>query len=158
LFVIRRHDALRRAGDNDRAVTILKQDVLKDNDPNGISVTDSEADCVARATVDRLGIVRLEQMGMEVGPGTAPTLDEADLTSAEKDALFSIFDRCADFTSKLAALLIAGAQLSQAEATCVAERYEQSGLLRRSLFSSDFDPALNDEIDQAFADATAACT
>lgn len=94
---------------------------------------------------------------MDPDAGMAATLTAPPLTTTEADQLYAIFGRCADLKSKVATFLSADGQLSAPEAACVADRYESDGLLRRSLFS-DFDPALNDDIDQTLAAATAACT
>ena len=136
----------------------VKQDLVETTDPKALSFTDSEADCAARATVDALGMARLQELGMNLESGTAPARTEPPLTTTEADALYAVWGRCADLKSKVAALLSADGELSPGQAACVVDRYEASGLLRRSLFGKDFDPALNHEIDQTLAAATAACT
>lgn len=135
----------------------VKQDLVHNADPNALTFTDSEADCVARATVEALGITRLRELGMNLESGTAPARTQPPLTNTEADELYAVYDRCANLKSKVATFLSADGQLSPGQADCVAERYESAGLLRRSLFGKDFDPALNEQIDQTLAAATAAC-
>jgi hypothetical protein len=140
------------------AVKTVKQDLVENADPNALTFADTEGDCAARASVEALGVPRLQELGMNVETGIAPSRTEPPLTKTEADELYAIYGRCADLKAKVADFLSAGGELAPGAAACVAERYEAAGLLRRSLFGADFDPALNDEIDQTLATATAACT
>jgi hypothetical protein len=131
---------------------------LDRSDPNAVDFTPAEADCMTGATVDRLGVARLEETGLDAADDEPPKLTEPPLTAEEADALYAIYGQCTDLTAKVAGFLAAEGALSPETADCVAKRYEASGLLRRSLFGAESDEALNRQIDDELTSATRACS
>ena len=57
----------------------------------------------------------------------------------------------------MAATIARDATLTEVQARCVAEGYVASDAFREAIFSEDFDPALNERIDDALALAAQAC-
>jgi hypothetical protein len=146
---------VRDVGGTDEAVEVLAEGFAEGGDANGLAFDASEADCVARAVADGIATDRLQELGLNTTSGDMPELHEPPLTTSEADIVYGAYDGCTDLTVAVAVLL--GPSESGADPQCVAQRYVDSGLLRESLFSADFDQALNDRIDAALADANTAC-
>jgi hypothetical protein len=125
------------------------------DDPNGLHFTDEEARCTAERIVRSLGVARLGELGLAVDADTPPELSEPPLTQEEGDAVFAAIDECIDLEGQIVDF-IAGGDVSEAQAGCVARRYLATDLPRRALLSG-YDPELNAEIDATMDQAAGQC-
>lgn len=136
------------------AVDVIAGDLLETaEDPNALPVDEESARCIAERVVLGFEPERLEELGLDVEAGTGVTLAEPPLSEEEADAAFGIFGSCIDLIAELAAVFAEDG----VDATCAAEHYRDSGLLREALFSPDYDEALNTRIDAALDEAFTTC-
>ena len=141
--------------DEARAVELFTEQFAGYDDPNGLRFTDEEARCAAEAAVQALGLARLVELGFDATAEDLSALDDAALDDDESDAMYQAIAGCIDFAAQLTDIFVQGG-IDEAAARCVAERYLETGLAQQSM-TSDYDPALNDQIDAALAEARRAC-
>lgn len=138
---------------------LVAGDIDAEDDPNALDFGPAGADCFAARVVDDLGVERLEQLGYDVETGASPStaIFAAQLGEEEQARLFGALGDCVDLPAVLSQVFQRDIALPAPQADCVATTYLDSGLLERSLFSSEPDPALNQEIDDTLAAATESC-
>jgi hypothetical protein len=124
-------------------------------DPNALQFGDEGAQCAAEGTVEELGVARLEELGVDPAGDEITGNPLGGLTDDESVAVFDVIDGCIDLESQVVRLFTAEG-LTDEQATCIAERYLDTDLLRRSVLS-DPDPELNAEIDETLTTAAASC-
>ena len=80
----------------------------------------SEARCVAQKIVDDLGADRLSELGFRPGTSGA-SLNDIDLSVAERDVVASDFMGCVNMTDAVAGLLMGDGRMEAKPALCVAQ-------------------------------------
>ncbi len=87
-----------------------------------------QAQCAAEQIVATLGAARLSELGYRPATSGA-SLNDIDLTAAERDSVALLFEGCVDMTEAVATLLLGDGRLSTAASTCVAEGLAQQDQL-----------------------------
>ena len=133
-------------------VDALSSEILSDGD--GFTTDQAEADCVAEGTYDAIGADRLAEVGITVD---SPDPSAADLTEAEIDELVDAVFGCVDMKASFAAS-IAGDDLSEDDATCIADELGDDGLkeLTKQGLSADED-IITEEFIALITSAAEAC-
>lgn len=126
------------------------------DDAHALQFDEDGAQCMARGVLEELGEERLEELGLDVAAGRGPTLASPPLEPDEADRVYELTGRCVDLIGQTAALFEESG-LATEEANCVAVEYARSGVLAEALSSEEFDPELNQRIDDAIDAAMAAC-
>ena len=149
-------DRASEAPDRQAVLRLIEQEVRNESeDPNALQLAD-EAPCVANGLVEELGTDRLVELGLDVDAGTPPDLQVPPMSNAEADEVLAVFGACVDLVQQVAAALAGDAQPTS-EVRCIAARYVDTQALRDALFSDGYDPEVNAHVDEALADAAAAC-
>jgi hypothetical protein len=149
--------ALDESSDAGRAVEILAVNNFSDSgDVNAVQFTPDEARCTAEAVVGALGVVRLQELGLELGAGSEPTLVEPPLTTAEADAVFAAITGCVDVEGQITDMLVRG-RVPEDDAECVARGFVDSGIIRRTLLTDEDHQPSADEVNGALSSAGLAC-
>jgi len=124
---------------------------------NSIRFEDDDARCAAARILDAFEPQRLEELGLDVEAGEGPELSQPPLTETEGGAVYDALDGCTDLVDQVGTALRSDAGLADDVAACVADRYEESGVLRDSLLAPDFDEALTARIDATILESIEAC-
>lgn len=143
------------SSDEEAAVDILAAELADGDAPNAVPFDDEEARCTAEGLVDQLGVGRMAELGVETATGEVTQDPLTSMTDEESVAAFDVILECTDAEGELVDILISEG-MSQELAGCVAGRYLETDLPRRSVMS-EYDPELNAEIDAALAEAETAC-
>ena len=78
--------------------------------------------------MDTLGPPRLSELGFRPATSGA-SLNDIDLTDAERELVAAQFTSCVDMREAVAAILMGDSHMEAREATCLADGLEQQGLL-----------------------------
>lgn len=87
----------------------------------------SQARCAAENIVATLTPARLSELGYRPATSGA-SLNDIDLTSAERDSVSLLFQQCVDMTQAVASLLAGNGRMSTKAALCMARGLEDKGL------------------------------
>jgi hypothetical protein len=102
-----------------------------------------QARCAAQAIVGDLGADRLSELGYRPGTSGA-SLNDIDLSVAERDVVVNDFMECVDMTDAVAGLLMGDGRMEPKPALCVAKGLESKGDLRPFVeawaFGEEVDP------------------
>lgn len=79
------------SGSNDAIVSAISEGILEGS---GGVLNQEEADCMAQAMVDEIGVERLIELGLEANEGTTDPLSV--LTTEEQDAVYDAMLNCVD--------------------------------------------------------------
>ena len=115
------------ASDRAAAVDVIARDLLAY--PRAEFTSDEDPRCVADAIVDRVGLERLTELGLDIETDDAPTLWQPELTEAEGDVVYAAYDDCLDFESSDIDRFMADG-LSPGQARCASDAYRASGIPR----------------------------
>jgi hypothetical protein len=120
-----------------------------------------EAECAATRIVDTLGPPRLSELGYRPATSGA-SLNDIDLTDAERDIVASTFAACVDMRQAVASLFMGDGDMESREALCIADGLEQQDLLdpfaRAWAFGRTVNPSANDgELAIALMDLVEVC-
>jgi hypothetical protein len=116
--------------------------------------SDEQADCAAERIVEGIAPERLQDL--DVGSGS--DLTKLPFSGAEREIVFDVLRACVDLADQVAETIGRDAGLPEDVASCIGERYVATDVFREALLSPDFDPALNDRVEAALAEAMTACT
>jgi hypothetical protein len=116
--------------EHDAAVALVAADLVAY--PRAELRSDEESACVARGIVERLGIDRLEALGLDLGARQAPRLYGDDLTQDEGDEVYAAYDQCLDLGQRDVEGFMADG-LTERQARCVADGYRATGIPRAHL-------------------------
>jgi len=89
-----------------------------------------QAECAATQIVDGLTPQRLSDLGYRPGNAGA-SLNEIDLTDAERNIVAMHFAACVDMHEAVAGLMMGNSHMEAREATCIADGLRDQGLLGR---------------------------
>ena len=87
-----------------------------------------QATCAATSIVDTLGTPRLSELGYRPGTSGA-SLNDIDLTDAERDVVAAKFASCVDMTDAIASVFMGDSHMDAKEATCMADGLAKQDLL-----------------------------
>jgi hypothetical protein len=132
---------------------LIQRGLEQADQDNALHFTEDEADCVADRVMEDISDDRLKDLGVDEGFG----LSTLDFTPAEQDVVFAALSGCVDLVAQVADTLATDSGLDGEQARCLAEGYAADDAFREAIFSERFDPALNDRIDTALADAARTC-
>ncbi|MFZ4517667.1 MAG: hypothetical protein ACOYOP_04740 [Microthrixaceae bacterium] len=113
--------------------------------PDGLqywSPSPDQARCAATAIVDKVGATRLAELGYRPAT-TGASLNDIDLTPAERNLVTDAVAGCVDQTDMVASLLAGPGNLTGKQAGCLAEGLVRQGLTRPFLESWAFGRPLN---------------
>ncbi len=106
-----------------------------------------QARCAATRVVDTLGPPRLSELGYRPGTSGA-SLNDIDLTDAERELVAAQFTSCVDMREAIASLLMGDGHMEAREATCIADGLKAQGLVdpfaRAWAFGRTVNPAADD--------------
>jgi len=106
-----------------------------------------QARCAAEKIVSTIGAPRLSELGYRPATSGA-SLNDIDLTSAERDSVALLFASCVDMTQGIAALLMGNGHMSSAAALCIAKGLASKKLLDPFVeawaFGREVDPFTDD--------------
>lgn len=88
-----------------------------------------EARCAASKIVDGLGADRLSELGYRPATSGA-SLNDIDLSAAERETVAQLFESCVDMTEGVASLLMGDGHMQSSQATCMAQGLAQKDLVR----------------------------
>jgi hypothetical protein len=131
-------------------------------EPRADFESDRQVRCVARRIVKKLGIARLEALGLDAERRVAPRLYEPGLTPDDRNRVFAAYDSCLDATQDQIEGYVAEG-LSESEARCIAASYRASGIARVHLTEAPHGESLIDtpearaHLDEFLEAAEAAC-
>lgn len=101
-----------------------------------------QATCAATQIVDTLTTPRLSELGYRPGT-TGASLNDIDLTDAERNTVAALFTGCVDMRDAVASLLMGDSHMEGKEATCIADGLQQQGLLAPFATAWAFGRAVN---------------
>ena len=142
-----------RALDSGELRQLIVRGLEEADQENALHFTEGEAECTADRVMDAISDDRLKDLGVDEGFG----LSTLDFSPREQDAVFAALQECVDLVDQVSEVLGADADLPEAEARCMAERYVASGPFREAIFAERFDAELNQRIDAELAAAAQAC-
>ena len=87
-----------------------------------------QATCAATSIVDTLGPPRLSELGYRPGTSGA-SLNDIDLTDAEREVVATKFVSCVDMTDAIASVFMGDSHMDAKEATCLADGMAKQDLL-----------------------------
>ena len=87
-----------------------------------------QAACAATRVVDTLGPPRLSELGYRPAT-TGASLNDIDLTDAERDIVATAFTGCVDMREAVASLFMGDGDMESKEAICLADGLQQQDLL-----------------------------
>lgn len=87
-----------------------------------------QATCAATSIVDTLGTPRLSELGYRPGTSGA-SLNDIDLTDAEREVVALKFASCVDMTDAIASVFMGDSHMEANEATCLADGLAKQDLL-----------------------------
>ncbi len=108
--------------------------------PDGLrywSPSPEQARCAATAVVDRLGATRLAELGYRPAT-TGASLNDIDLTPAERTLVTDVVAGCVDLADMVASLVAGPGNLTGKQAGCLADGLVRQGLARPVLESWAF--------------------
>lgn len=121
-------DAVAREGpDHTEMLDIVSSGLTEE--PRADFESDRQVRCVARRIVKRLGIERLEALGLDTDQRVPPRLYEPGVTSDDRDRIYAAYDGCLDVMQDQIEGYVADG-LSEPEARCIAASYRASGIAR----------------------------
>jgi hypothetical protein len=132
---------------------LIERGLEEADQENALHFTDDAAGCVAERVMRAISDDRLRELGIDEGFGLSTLRFDAD----EQDVAFGALQGCVDLVGQVAATIEEDGGLAEEQARCVAEGYVASDPFREAVFAADFDPALNERIDDALALAGQAC-
>ena len=120
-----------------------------------------QAECAAEAIVDAVGEDRLVQLGYRPAVDGA-SLNDIELTDAERDLVVEAVEGCVDMTQAVAAMFYGDGRLRPSVATCLAEGLAQRDQLRpfvvAVVFGTSVDPfAQESALATAMLDQSVVC-
>jgi hypothetical protein len=142
-----------RALDSGELRQLIVRGLEEADQENALHFTEDEAECTADRVMDAISDDRLKDLGVDEGFG----LSTLDFSRQEQDAVFDALQGCVDLVDQVSEVLGADADLPEAEARCMAERYIASDPFREAIFAKRFDAELNRRIDAELAAAAQAC-
>lgn len=119
------HPAKPEPRDRAHAVAVVSMGLTEY--PRAAFEAESQVRCVATGIVNRFGIDRLQELGLDVDAQQGPRLYVPGLTERERGRVASAYDACIDPQGGFIDSLVAEG-LSTAEARCVFESYQASGI------------------------------
>lgn len=114
--------------DTERAVEVVAAELVAT--PRAEFRDDAAPRCIAEQVVERLGLERLGEVGLDVDRGTPPRLWQPELTEAEGDQVFAAYEHCIDFEQRDVEGFVEDDGLTEDQARCVSRAYRASGIPR----------------------------
>jgi hypothetical protein len=137
-------------------IALIQDGLLAEEDPS-LRYSDSEAECVATAVVDALGVERLRSLGLDPSLPVNEPFEVLELTVQEQTRISQLSAECVDFETEVAAILAELYGFEPPLAACVAEKFVASGVSDDPLLL-EFDPQrLRAEFDRVLRPAVVEC-
>jgi hypothetical protein len=119
------HTAKPEPRDRAHAVAVVSMGLTEY--PRADFESEPQVRCVAKGIVNRFGIDRLQELGLDLDAQQGPRLYVPGLTERERGRVAAAYDACLDPEGGFIDGLVAEG-LSAAEARCVSESYQASGI------------------------------